>query len=42
MPVQGYSPHTNSQSAPQNVGGQCQIALPPATNAGAVYYRLMK
>ena len=28
--------------APQIVGGQWQIALPPATNAGSVYYRLMK
>jgi enterochelin esterase-like enzyme/fibronectin type 3 domain-containing protein len=28
--------------APQIVGGQWQLALPPATNAGALYYRLMK
>jgi hypothetical protein len=28
--------------APQIVGGQWELALPPATNAGAVFYRLMK
>jgi len=28
--------------APQIVSNQWQIALPPAPNAGSVYYRLMK
>jgi hypothetical protein len=28
--------------APQIVGDQWKLALPPATNAGAMYYRLMK
>ena len=27
---------------PQIVSNRWQIALPPATNAGSVYYRLMK
>jgi hypothetical protein len=28
--------------APQIVVGQWQVALPPATNAGSVFYRLVK
>jgi hypothetical protein len=28
--------------APQIVGNQWQVALPPATNAGAIFYRLSK
>ena len=28
--------------APQIVSDQWRLALPPATNAGSVYYRLMK
>jgi hypothetical protein len=27
---------------PQIIGGQWELALPPATNAGSVFYRLMK
>ena len=33
---------TVTSPAPQIVGGQWQLALPPATNTGSVYYRLMK
>jgi hypothetical protein len=28
--------------APQNVGSNWQVSLPPATNAGAMFYRLVK
>ena len=33
---------TVTSPAPQIVGGQWQLALPPATNTGSVYYRLME
>ena len=33
---------TVTSPAPQTVGDQWQLALPPATNTGSVYYRLMK
>jgi hypothetical protein len=29
-------------TTPQIIGGQWQVTLPPATNAGSVFYRLMK
>jgi hypothetical protein len=39
---QTNAPMTVTSLAPQIISNQWQVALPPATNAGSVYYRLMK
>ena len=33
---------TVTSAVPQNTNGRWQVTLPPATNAGSVFYRLMK